>query len=97
MPGVVENSARGLLDQDMCALFPVNRTNGLFDKYRKVVLSSEALGEEFSMTHDGGKEMWLRQRVTKLGDSVAITRAMQPRSRPARNATEPVELQQLCV
>ncbi len=70
---LLKTPREGLLNQDMCALFPVNRTNGLFDKYRKVVLSGEALGEEFSMTHDGGKEMWLRQRVTKLGDGVAIT------------------------
>jgi diguanylate cyclase (GGDEF)-like protein len=63
----------GLLDQGMCALFPLNRTSGLFDKYAKVVLSGEPLCEEYSVALDGGKQMWLRQRVVKLGDGVAVT------------------------
>ena len=62
-----------LLKQDMCVLFPINRTGGLFDKYRKVVLTGEPLSEEFAMILDDGREIWLRQRVTKLGDGVAIT------------------------
>jgi diguanylate cyclase (GGDEF)-like protein/PAS domain S-box-containing protein len=62
-----------LLKQELCALFPVNRTSGLFDKYRNVVLTGEPLNEEFSIRLDDGREMWLRHRVTKLGDGVAIT------------------------
>ena len=62
-----------LLDQGMCALFPLNRTSGLFDKYCKVLLSGEPLCEEYSVPLEGGKQMWLRQRVVKLGDGVAIT------------------------
>jgi diguanylate cyclase (GGDEF)-like protein len=62
-----------LLDQGMCALFPLNRTSGLFDKYCKVVLSGDPLCEEYSVPLDGGKQIWLRQRVVKLGDGVAVT------------------------
>ena len=61
-----------LLNQDLCVLFPDNRTSGLFDKYRKVVLDGEPLAEEYSMNRDDRSEIWLRQRVTRLGDGVAI-------------------------
>ena len=62
-----------LLNQDLCMIFPENRTSGHFDKYRKVVLSGEALSEEYAVHRADGSEIWLRQRVTKLGDGVAIT------------------------
>jgi diguanylate cyclase (GGDEF)-like protein/PAS domain S-box-containing protein len=61
-----------LLKQDLCVLFPVNRTSGMFDKYRKVVISGEPLTEEYSVLREDGTEMWLRQRVNKLGDGLAI-------------------------
>ena len=70
---LLKTPREGLLRQDMCALFPVNRTNGLFDKYRKVVLSGERFRRGILHDTDDGKELWLRQRVTKLGDGVAIT------------------------
>jgi diguanylate cyclase (GGDEF)-like protein/PAS domain S-box-containing protein len=62
-----------LLNQDLCMIFPDNRTSGNFDKYRKVVLSGEALSEEYAVHRADGSEIWLRQRVNKLGDGVAIT------------------------
>jgi len=61
-----------LLNQDMCVIFPENRTNGLFDKFRKVVLADEPLSEEYSIPRADGTEKWLRQRVNKLGDGVAV-------------------------
>jgi diguanylate cyclase (GGDEF)-like protein/PAS domain S-box-containing protein len=61
-----------LLNQDLCVLFPDYRANGHFDKYRKVVLTSEALSEEYSIPRPDGSEVWLRQRVNRLGDGVAI-------------------------
>jgi len=62
-----------LLDREMCVLFPINRTGGFFDRYCKVVLSGEPLCEEFAITLNDGSEKWLRHRVIKLGDGVAIT------------------------
>src|ERR1035437_8071779 len=62
-----------LLQENMCVQFPANRTAGIFDQYRKVVLTGEPLHEEFSTRLDDGAELWLRQRVTKLGDGVAVT------------------------
>jgi diguanylate cyclase (GGDEF)-like protein/PAS domain S-box-containing protein len=64
---------QALLRQDMCVQFPANRTGGIYDKYRAVVLTGEPLSEEFSTRLDDGSELWLRQRVTKLGDGVAVT------------------------
>ena len=61
------------MKQDMCVKFPDNRAGGRFDRYRKVVLTGEPLSEEFSLRLDDGKEIWLRQRVSKLGDGVAVT------------------------
>jgi diguanylate cyclase (GGDEF)-like protein/PAS domain S-box-containing protein len=61
-----------LLKQDLCVLFPDNRANGMFDKYRKVVLADEPLSEEYSLPREDGSELWLRQRVNKLADGVAI-------------------------
>jgi diguanylate cyclase (GGDEF)-like protein/PAS domain S-box-containing protein len=69
---LLETPRANLLNQDLCVLFPANRTSGMFDKYRKVVLDGEPLSEEYSACQEGGKELWLRQRVTKLGDGVAI-------------------------
>ena len=64
---------QALLQQEMCVQFPANRTGGIFDKYRAVVLTGEPLSEEFATRVDDGSELWLRQRVTKLGDGVAVT------------------------
>lgn len=61
-----------LLKQNMCVLFPENRTNGMFDKYHKVLISDEPLAEEYSVRREDGTEMWLRLRANKLGDGLAI-------------------------
>ncbi len=53
-------------------LFPTYRTSGLFDEYRKVVLTSEAYSDESSTRLEDGMEGWFRQRVTVLGDGLAI-------------------------
>jgi diguanylate cyclase (GGDEF)-like protein/PAS domain S-box-containing protein len=70
--GLLKTERAKLLNQDLCVLFPANRTNGMFDKYRKVVVDGEPLSEEYALPQEGGQELWLRQRVTKLGDGVAI-------------------------
>jgi diguanylate cyclase (GGDEF)-like protein/PAS domain S-box-containing protein len=61
-----------LLKKDLCVLFPDNRTNGMFDKYRKVVIANESLVEEYAAQREDGSELWLRQQVNKLADGVAI-------------------------
>ena len=70
---LLKTPRKKLLEQDMCALFPIKRTGGLFDKYCKVALTGEPFCEEYSVPLDDGTEMWLRRRVIKLGDGVAVT------------------------
>jgi diguanylate cyclase (GGDEF)-like protein/PAS domain S-box-containing protein len=61
-----------LMGQDLCVLFPAYRTSGLFDAYRKVELSGEPFADESATRSADGAQTWLRQRVTKLGQGLAI-------------------------
>jgi len=69
---LLERPRQELLQQGLCALFPINRTNGNLDKYCKVVESGQSLSEDYSTRLTDGNELWLRQRVNKLGDGVAV-------------------------
>jgi diguanylate cyclase (GGDEF)-like protein len=62
-----------LLKKEMCVLFPQYRADGLFDKYRKVVLTGEPLSEEYAGPLEDGRERWFRHRIVKLGDGVTVT------------------------
>jgi len=61
-----------LLNNGLCSLFPINRNNGNLDKYSKVVETGEPLSEDYSTRLGDGNELWLRQRVNRLGDGVAV-------------------------
>jgi diguanylate cyclase (GGDEF)-like protein/PAS domain S-box-containing protein len=69
---LLETPRAKLLNKNVCALFPIYRTSGMFDKYRKVVLTGEPLSEDYSVQRANGSEIWLRQRVNQLGDGLAI-------------------------
>jgi diguanylate cyclase (GGDEF)-like protein/PAS domain S-box-containing protein len=62
-----------LLDHDLCEVFPADSTGELFERYRKVVLTGEPLCEDLSVPMDDGAERWLRRRIHKLDDGVAVT------------------------
>jgi diguanylate cyclase (GGDEF)-like protein/PAS domain S-box-containing protein len=62
-----------LLKQRMCVLFPENRTNGQFARYHSVVVSHQPVSQEVCVPLEDGHSMWLRERVSPLGASVAIT------------------------
>jgi PAS domain-containing protein len=62
-----------LLDHDLCEVFPADSTGELFERYRKVVLTGEPLCEDLSVPLDDGGERWLRRRIHKLDDGVAVT------------------------
>ena len=67
---VTPESIRGkLLDEAV----PVNRADGFFDKYKRVVDSGESIEEEFAINSPGINASWLHYRVVKLDDGVAIT------------------------
>jgi diguanylate cyclase (GGDEF)-like protein/PAS domain S-box-containing protein len=57
----------------LCATYPVNRTDGYFEKYKGVVESGIRLEEEVSIAATGINASWLFIRVHKLDDGVAIT------------------------
>jgi len=62
-----------LLEREMCELFPSDSTHELFEKYRNVVLTGEPQSEELSIPLESGKQRWLRRRIIKLDDGVAVT------------------------
>ncbi len=70
---LLKKSRVEVLEREMCELFPADSTRELCEKYRNVVLTGEPLGEEFSVPLDNGKERWLRRRIIKLDDGVAVT------------------------
>ncbi|MDP9037699.1 MAG: EAL domain-containing protein [Acidobacteriota bacterium] len=46
---------------------------GMVERFRGVVLSGEEWNEEFEVRGGEGRGRWLRHRVVKLGDGVAVT------------------------
>ena len=70
-----------LIGQQLCELFPVNRTMGFLEKYRQVVESGQVLDEEFSV-HQSQGEVWLHHQVIRVSDGLAIfTRDITERKR----------------
>ncbi|VTR91561.1 multi-sensor hybrid histidine kinase : PAS/PAC sensor hybrid histidine kinase OS=uncultured bacterium GN=ACD_75C00374G0005 PE=4 SV=1: PAS_3: PAS_4: PAS_8: PAS_3: HisKA: HATPase_c: Response_reg [Gemmata massiliana] len=57
----------------LCKVLPVNRTGGYFDRYVRVVETGEPLEEEFPITTDDGRALWLHHQVVRAGDGVVIT------------------------
>ena len=70
---LLNTSREALLHNQMCVLFPANRTNGTFEAFRNVVLKREAVSEEICVPLEDGHSMWLRQRLSPLGNGVAVT------------------------
>ncbi|MBC7699142.1 MAG: diguanylate cyclase [Massilia sp.] len=60
--------------QLLCELLPVNRTHGLFDKFKGVVETGVPLAEEFPIEQAGVLAIWISHQVVRMGDdSIAIT------------------------
>lgn len=62
-----------LLSRDLADVVPAAVLPPFIDRFRTVVLTGQPLVEEFSAPMPDGAERWLRHRVVKLGDGVAIT------------------------
>jgi diguanylate cyclase (GGDEF)-like protein/PAS domain S-box-containing protein len=62
-----------ILGKRMCTFLPFNRTLGLFERYREVVLSGKPLAYEFPVDGDGINCTWIRVQAVKLRDGLAIT------------------------
>jgi diguanylate cyclase (GGDEF)-like protein/PAS domain S-box-containing protein len=71
-----------LLGGRMCDLFPVNRTSGLFEKYKRVALTGEPLVQEVPFEENTINASWIRMQVVRVGDGIAITASdITPRKR----------------
>ncbi len=80
---IVEANDRALQQMDMprekliggliCELFPVNRENGFFERYKQVVLTGEPLVEEFHIPDEYQAPGWYYHQVVTVGNGIAIT------------------------
>ncbi|MBU1220442.1 PAS domain S-box protein [Myxococcota bacterium] len=61
-----------LVGKRMCELLPVNRENGFFEKYVKVVETGIPLEEEFYLPETHVPAAWHYHQVVKMGDGIAI-------------------------
>lgn len=62
-----------LIGARMCEVLPVNRTLGLFDLYKHVVLTGEPVVHEFAVHDRDVLSDWIRIQAVKLNDGVVIT------------------------
>jgi PAS domain S-box-containing protein len=62
-----------LLRGKMCELLPINRTLGLFEEYKRVVLTGKPYVAEFPVQAENVKSEWIRVQAVRLEDGLAIT------------------------
>ncbi|MBK8025264.1 MAG: PAS domain S-box protein [Chloroflexi bacterium] len=56
----------------ICELFPINRTGGFFERFKKVAETGAPLEAEYSIPPDQPAPGWYRHQVVRVGDGVAI-------------------------
>ena len=57
----------------MCELFPLNRSTGLFEAYKQVVVTGKQFVTAVSAQDVNLKIEWARVKVVRVEDGVAIT------------------------
>jgi hypothetical protein len=57
----------------MCQLLLINRTLGLFEEYKRVVLTGKPYVAEFPIQAENVTSEWIRVQAVRLEDGVAIT------------------------
>jgi PAS domain S-box-containing protein len=62
-----------LLRGKMCELLPINRTLGLFEEYKRVVITGKPYVAEFPIQAKNVTSEWIRVQAVRLEDGVAIT------------------------
>lgn len=65
--------AEQVIGQHLCELFPINRQDGSFERYRTVVETGIPLWEEFPVDQAYGPGRWLQHQVVRVEDGIAIT------------------------
>lgn len=61
-----------LIGQRVCELFPVNRTNGHFEQYAKVVETGNPISQEYEITKEDGTQEWFYHQIIPFDQGVAI-------------------------
>jgi diguanylate cyclase (GGDEF)-like protein/PAS domain S-box-containing protein len=79
-----------LIGRLLCELAPNNRERGFVERCAEVVRTGEPLDEEYQNKDESFKAVWLRTRVMKLGDGVAITSCNLTEVKDALNRLEGV-------
>jgi diguanylate cyclase (GGDEF)-like protein/PAS domain S-box-containing protein len=69
---MISGTPQGLKGQSLCDHYPVNRANGLFERYKHVVNTGETFEDEVPFNVEAIKASWLFLRVLKVDDGVAI-------------------------
>jgi PAS domain S-box-containing protein len=62
-----------VIGKRLCELIPINRTDGFFEKYVRVVETQEVLEEEFPISSPEITASWLHHQVVPLADGIAVT------------------------
>lgn len=62
-----------VIGKRLCELIPINRTEGFFEKYLRVVETQEVLEEEFPISSPEITASWLHHQVIPLADGIAVT------------------------
>ena len=62
-----------VIGKRLCELMPINRTDGFFEKYVRVVETQEVLEEEFLISSPEITASWLHHQVVPLADGIAVT------------------------
>ncbi|MEM7625782.1 MAG: PAS domain S-box protein [Planctomycetota bacterium] len=81
---MVSRSREQVIGQRLCEMLPVNRTDGFFERYKKVTETKEAIYDEFPIDaqDEGIVAAWMAHQVIPVADGVAIsTRDISDRKR----------------
>ena len=62
-----------IIGKKLCDLLPINRTDGFFEKYVRVVETQKVLQEEFCLNSSQIKANWIQHQVVPLPNGIAIT------------------------
>ena len=61
-----------VIGKRLCELIPINRTDGFFEKYVRVVETQEVLEEEFPLSSPEITASWLHHQIVPLADGIAV-------------------------
>jgi signal transduction histidine kinase len=68
----MQTTREAMVGQLMCELYPINRTHGFFERYKRVVETGETLEQEYRIPSDAAGTGWWYHQVVKLGDGISI-------------------------